>query len=288
MAFRRRVKDRNKKAMLPIKDVIEVKVRCGGSMHRIVLHPNGQLAFPNHESIKELEDEDLIAGLGGKECRCAIILKAWRKSDDSPMPPALAQRIKSKRTNDRLWNRYAKDMDYSNIPESINLTGTNGPTCGQMLFDAIVKCLRSRSHKVKTGTGRILEIDNTPADLHYYSYHSCTMFYGGGINLRIDISQPANPNGVDVKFRQIIVTLERNLFDVKMKSLGKFDVNHPRMKLKLEKIQDLFKGNQDVYVSMNEKGMTINFQAMSRDTSQITALALQIKKITKYVQNKKS
>lgn len=56
---------------------ITAKVRCGSSMHRVVLMPSGALSFPDHKHSH------------GPNSRCGGILGAWRRKDYKNIPSAL-------------------------------------------------------------------------------------------------------------------------------------------------------------------------------------------------------
>ncbi|QSQ10522.1 hypothetical protein H0A61_02930 [Koleobacter methoxysyntrophicus] len=79
---------------------VEVKVRCGGELHRIVLSENGQLCLCNHHG-KEEETEN----------RCGEILKAWqtacRKYPSTKEKYRLPQKLR-KKAKERYYLKFAQ------------------------------------------------------------------------------------------------------------------------------------------------------------------------------------
>ena len=59
---------------------IEVKVRCLGKMHKLVLGDNGQLCLCNHKIDKaSMEEMEALETFGSERPRCLKILGMWRK-----------------------------------------------------------------------------------------------------------------------------------------------------------------------------------------------------------------
>ncbi len=67
---------------------VEVRVRCSGGMHRILLTERGDLALPHHE---DLEAERVLSALTGEKSRCLEILEAWRKGRIGLLPQGLKE-----------------------------------------------------------------------------------------------------------------------------------------------------------------------------------------------------
>jgi len=71
----------------PLKrQAIEAKVQCEGKLHAIALRPSGRIVLKDHPS--RHQDQSYEA-LGGQECRCREVLRAWREKIASRLPPAL-------------------------------------------------------------------------------------------------------------------------------------------------------------------------------------------------------
>ena len=81
----------------------EVKVRCNGALHRVVLSDRGRLGFPDHP---DLDRERVLTDFGGRPCRCLAVLQAWRQADKDKLPKGLLDAY-YKRPNRKPYEPYA-------------------------------------------------------------------------------------------------------------------------------------------------------------------------------------
>jgi hypothetical protein len=63
-----------------MKKTIEVRVRCGGELHRIVLNEKGQLVLCNHREPGRKKADMVTMALTGRKLRCYEVLNAWREA----------------------------------------------------------------------------------------------------------------------------------------------------------------------------------------------------------------
>lgn len=59
---------------------IEVKVRCSGELHRIVLSENGQLCLCDHRGRDRKKADTVTMALTGRKLKCYEILEVWRET----------------------------------------------------------------------------------------------------------------------------------------------------------------------------------------------------------------
>ncbi|WP_206707832.1 hypothetical protein [Koleobacter methoxysyntrophicus] len=63
-----------------MKKTIEVRVRCSGELHRIVLNEKGQLVLCNHREPGRKKADMVTMALTGRKLRCYEVLNAWREA----------------------------------------------------------------------------------------------------------------------------------------------------------------------------------------------------------------
>ncbi len=67
---------------------VKVRVICNRAYHNITLKPNGRLVFHNH-SKEDMKLEETVGIIGGEDCRCLAIRKAWINSKSQNLPEKL-------------------------------------------------------------------------------------------------------------------------------------------------------------------------------------------------------
>lgn len=100
---------------------IEFNHRCCRQLHKVFLHPNGQLSFPNHKGDNSLRNEELVSALSGEQCKCAIVLENWRKGRDEKLPEQLRKACRGRGLIRRISQRLMERGTFSDIPKYIDI-----------------------------------------------------------------------------------------------------------------------------------------------------------------------
>ena len=91
---------------------LKFSVRCSGQQHIMYLTPKGHLVLAHHSDM-DLNSDIALGMLGGEGCKCAEVLKAWRKNDISNLPQTL-QGIRVQGRIPRLMRHKMRNEAYKN------------------------------------------------------------------------------------------------------------------------------------------------------------------------------